>query len=621
MSALKPLINQYLSHLVVTGFVLFSTYSQASDLIQNPHARQTTSLNGDWHYIVDPYENGFYNYRYEPKDEQQNPGAEAYFLDQKPRNKSDRVEFDFATSPSMKIPGDWNTQNDKLYYYEGTIWFRQDFDYSLKQDKRLFVHFGAVNYQAHVYLNGKKLGMHEGGFTPFNFEVTDLIKPTGNYLVVKVDNKRRRDAVPTLNTDWWNYGGITRDVTLLETPANYIQDYRIQLQKDHPDTISGYAQLDGENISNQKVRLSIPQLGINALGTTNNKGQATFSLKAKDIQYWSPEVPYLYDVSLQLADTPATKVTDKIGFRSIGVEGDNILLNGKSVFLRGISLHEENPLRGGRAYSEQDARLMLGWVKELGANFVRLAHYPHNENMLKVADEMGILVWEENPVYWTILFDNPATFDNAANQLRSVINRDKNRASVIVWSMANETPRGDSRLNFLKRISAIAREMDDSRLISAALEKHYVKGKDNVITVDDRFADYVDILSFNEYVGWYDGLPDKAATIEWDIKQHKPVFISEFGGGALQGKHGDKMTMWTEEHQEYLYQESLKMLEKIPQLRGMSPWILVDFRSPRRLLPEIQDDYNRKGIIGSNGKKKKAWQVLHDYYQQKAKQY
>ncbi|HEY4788663.1 MAG TPA: glycoside hydrolase family 2 TIM barrel-domain containing protein, partial [Bacteroidales bacterium] len=296
-------------------------------------------------------------------------------------------------------------------------------------------------------------------------------------------------------------------------------------------------------------------------------------------------------------------------------------LNGKPVFLRGICIHEENPIRGGRAYSKEDAQMLLGWAKELNCNYVRLAHYPHSEYMARLADEMGILVWEENPVYWTILWDNQATFENAKTQLSDLITRDKNRASVIIWSMANETPVSEARTNFLKNLAGVARSLDSTRLISAAMEVHTNPGDPLTKIVEDPFAPYVDIVNFNEYVGWYDGLPEKCDKINWVIKYNKPVMISEFGADALQGLHGDSLSRWTEEYQEDLYKRTLKMLSKIPQFRGVSPWILCDFRSPRRVLPNIQDGWNRKGLVGENGTKKKAFFVLKNFYDQQEQKY
>lgn len=610
----KTYIMKYLLNIAC---LLFLIQIHAQSPVQNVMGRNTQSLNGKWNYIIDMYETGYYDYRYKPHDENPNPWA-GFFLDQVPQNRWDLIEYSFDQSPTLWVPGDWNSQDDKLLYYEGTIWYRKKFDYKKAgENNRVFVHFGAINYEADVYLNGKKLGKHIGGFTPFGYEITQLLKPQGNTLVVKVDNKRHREGVPTLNTDWWNYGGITRDVNLIELPQTYISDYKVQLTKGSSTQISGYIQLDGCT-KQQKVYLSIPQLKVNTEVSTDTSGLAVFSVDVKKIDLWSPENPKLYAVQLA---SQTDKVSDNIGFRTIQVNGTDILLNGKSMFLRGISIHEENPLRGARANTEADARMLLTWAKELNCNYVRLAHYPHSEYMVHLADQMGILVWEENPVYWTILWDNTETFANAKQQLTDLIQRDKNRACVIFWSMANETPVSDARTNFLKLLAEHARSLDNTRLISAALEVHTDQSKPKVKIVEDPFAEYVDIVNFNEYVGWYDGLPEKCDTMEWQIKYNKPVMISEFGGDALQGMHGDALTRWSEEYQEDLYKRTLNMLIKIPQFRGVTPWILCDFRSPRRVLPNIQDGWNRKGLIAQNGTKKKAFFILKSFYEQMEEKY
>ena len=593
---------------------MVNVFSQ-DNLLINTYNRTTTSLNGSWHYIVDPYENGYYNYRYEAFDKQENPWKDAFFMNAKPADKTDRIEYDFSLSDSISVPGDWNTQKEKLFYYEGTVWYEKTFDYRLsKTDNRVFVYFDASNYETHVYLNGVKLGMHIGGFTPFNYEVTDLIKEEGNFLIVKVDNKRKKEAVPTLNTDWWNYGGLTRDVKLVETSANFIQDYFVQLDKDDSNVIKGSVVLNGDDIGAKKVQINIPELSINEETTTDEFGKAVFEIKNKKINYWSVDNPKLYEV---LIKTEGEEMKDQIGFRSIKTKGHFILLNEEPIFLKGISIHEENPIRGGRAYSQKDAQLLLNWAKELGCNYVRLAHYPHNEHMVRLADEMGMLVWEENPVYWTIDWENPATFANAQNQLTELISRDKNRASVIIWSMANETPTSEARNVFLTKLAKKTKEMDPTRLISAALEQHDYQGNPKVRTIDDPFAEVVDILSFNQYIGWYDGLPDKCREISWEMTMDKPVIISEFGAGAKQGFYADKDTRWSEEYQENLYVETLAMLSKIEQLQGISPWILVDFRSPRRVLPVIQDGWNRKGLIAEDGTRKKAFYILQEFYKER----
>lgn len=577
--------------------------------------RNITSLNGAWKYILDQYENGYYNYRYEPMDQQAfNPrSAEAIFYDYHPTDKTDRVEYDFDKSEELQVPGSWNYQDDKLFYYEGTIWYRKKFDYTLSSSNRLFLYFGAINYEAHIYLNGKKLGMHVGGFTPFNFEITSMLKEKDNSLVIKVDNKRKHEGVPTLNTDWFNYGGITRDVLLFEVSSTFVRDYRIQLAKNSLSKVEGYVNLDGAN-RNGKVTVEIPELKINQEFTIDSNGHAPISFSLNNAIMWSPENPKLYEVKIRSGESV---ITDKIGFRSIETKGSDLLLNGKPIFLRGISIHEENGSRGDRAWSIEDAQMILSRAKELNCNFVRLAHYPHNENMIRVAEQLGLLVWSEIPVYWTIDWNNESTYKNAENQLKDMITRDMNRANIIVWSVANETPVSDARTRFLTNLINKTRELDNTRLVSAALEKHTLSNTPPHFAVEDPFAQYVDILSVNQYMGWYDGLPEKCSHSEWTIKFNKPMIISEFGGGAKYGYHADKDTRWSEEFQEELYIQNIKMLEKIPQLRGMTPWILNDFRSPRRLLPGIQDGWNRKGLFSEKGEKKKAFYILQEYYNKK----
>jgi len=582
-------------------------------LLINVPNRNITSLNGQWNYITDPYETGYYNFHSEVYD-QKNPGSPAaYFNNYHPKNKSELVEYDFDRSPVMKIPGDWNTQEEKLFYYEGTVWFKKTFNYDLKKDKRLFLYFGAVNYKAEVYLNGKKLGVHEGGFTPFNFEITAVLKAGANDLVVKVDNKRSKEGVPTLNTDWWNYGGITRDVLLVEEPAVFIRDYSVQLKKADKRVIGGFVKL-GTAAGNEKVSVSIPELKIKKELQTAADGTAVFEVSVPAaIQYWSPGSPKLYEVFIE---TAFQILKDEIGFRTIETRGPDILLNGKPVFLRGICMHEE--IYGRRANGQADAETLLKWAKQLGCNFIRLAHYPHNEYMLRVAEKMGLMVWEEIPVYWTVDFTSRSTFDNAKNQLTELITRDKNRACTIIWSVANETPLSDARNSFLLDLITQAKAMDTTRLISAAL---LTQSKNDTGFIDDKIGEQLDVISFNQYRGWYGGDLKTAPDAKWVTPYNKPLVVSEFGGDAKQGLHGAKEERWNEEYQEYLYRQNLLMIERMPNIRGISPWILMDFRSPRRVLPGIQDGFNRKGLISDQGKKKKAFFILEDFYRKIARQY
>ncbi len=581
--------------------------------IVNAFGRAATTLNGEWQTIVDPFEVGYFNYRMQPD-------PNGFFRNQKQTRSTERVEYDFDRSPVLSVPGDWNSQRADLLLYEGTVWYRRHFDYALSPDRRLFVQFGGANYEARVWLNAVELGVHEGGFTPFAFEITGLVRTGGNDLIVKVDNRRRADAVPTQNFDWWNYGGLTRDVTLVETPRAFVREYALQLDPHDGRRARGWLQLDGPaNAPRTPVTVRIPAARLSQTVAVDASGRAELSLDASRLARWTPERPVLHDVEIIAAgDT----IRDRIGFRTIAVRGSQILLNGQPIFLRGISIHEEAPYSSRRAVSADDARVLLGWVKELGGNFARLAHYPHNEAMLRAADELGVLIWAEIPVYWTIQWNNPATFANARRQLAEMIVRDRNRASVVLWSVANETPRdsasgGGPRLHFLRGLVDDARRLDPTRLITAALEHRYVDS--TTILIDDPLGAYLDVLGNNEYIGWYDGPIDKGDRIVWRSAFDKPLVMSELGGAARQGLHGSADEIWTEEYQAALYEHQVAMLRRIPFLAGMSPWILKDFRSPRRPLPGIQDYFNRKGLVSERGVHKKAFDVLRRFYAQLAR--
>jgi beta-glucuronidase len=604
----SPLFN-WRKFALAMSFLVFCcevVLSQAGN-IQNIYARKHTSLNGRWNYIIDPYEMGYFNYRHVPYD-QSASGAGGFYDDKKQNDKAGLIEYNFDLSPTMNIPGDWNSQSPRLEFYEGTVWLRQKFTADPKPGKRYFLYFGAVNYEAHIYLNGKKLGQHKGGFTPFQFEVTGALKAGENFVVVKADNSRHAEEIPTVNTDWWNYGGITRDVMLAELPGTFIEDYTIQLAKSGPNRIGGYIQVRGTGRS-QALLVSIPGAGVQLKVRTDTSGRAELAIPVKNIRYWTPESPKLYQVIIA-SETDTVK--DNIGFRTIETKGMDILLNGKPVFLRGICLHDENPLIPGRLRGQGDIRMMLQWAKELNCNYVRLAHYPHNEEMIKLADEMGLMVWAEVPVYWTIAWENAATYVNAETQLTDLIKRDKNRASVIIWSVGNETPLSDPRLSFMSKLVSRVRSLDNTRLVAAALEVHR---QENTMIVDDPLGEKLDLVSFNEYAGWYWGSIPEILNNKFEIKYNKPVVISEFGADALGGFHADAGTRWSEEYQEQLYINQLKMLTGIEGLRGLTPWILTDFRSPRRVHPYYQDYWNRKGLISETGKKKKAFYIVKEFYE------
>ncbi len=565
--------------------------------------RQATSLNGEWPSIVDPYFAGLFSFHHEEK-------KNGWFLNYKAKPGDPfPTEYDYAKAPKLKVPGDWNTQRDSLMFYEGPMWYERDFAYAPKEHTHVFLHVGAANYHSWFWVNGKKVCEHEGGFTAFNCEVTSVIHAGDNFVVAAVDNTRHEDNVPTLETDWWNYGGLTREVSLIEVPEAFIDQYDLHLERGEGAAIAGWVHVAGGAVGD-KVEVAISELGAHASATLGEDGRAGLHFDVKGLQRWSPETPKLYKVELRAG---ADSIDELMGFRTVETRGTEILLNGKPIFLRGVSVHAEAPYRTGRAYSDKDAETLLGWAKELGCNFVRLAHYPHDETMLRAADRMGLLVWSENPVYWALEFDNPKVLAKAEQQLDEEIGTSRNHAAIILWSMANETPSTAARTQFIETLASRARAMDATRLITAAL---LVRAQGNTKIVDDPLGKALDVIGVNEYIGWYEGHPENADVTQWQIDYQKPLIVSEFGADAKAGLHGGENERWTEEYQANVFRHQLPMLNKITQLRGMSPWVLMDFRSPNRPLVGIQDEFNRKGLVSDQGQKKRAFFVLQKAYKE-----
>ncbi|WP_213805268.1 glycoside hydrolase family 2 TIM barrel-domain containing protein [Granulicella sp. dw_53] len=575
--------------------------------------RAATSLNGDWHYLVDqPPGRSLYTSEGKVRDN-------GYALNTHPIIDIDKgahnEEYDFASAPTLKVPGDWNTQDPTLFRYEGVLWYQRDFTYQPKAESRTFLHIGAANYRSFVWVNEKRICDHEGGFTPFDCEVTAVLRPGNNFVVIAVDSTRMVDGIPSVGIDWFNYGGLTRDVSLIDVPKAFVDDYDIHLKRGTTDQLTGYIHVEGAP-EGTTVNLSIPEVGATAALETDATGRAPFTLQTKALTLWSPESPKLYKVHIEsgvgsLTDT----LTDEIGFRDIRVEGTKILLNGKPIFLRGANEHAEAPYRTGRVSNQKDVDNIFSFLKELNANFVRLAHYPHDERMERTADRDGIMVWSEIPLWQHISFDKPEVYAKATFMLNEMIRRDRNKASVILWSVSNETPNNPTRTKFLTELANEARRLDPTRPITSALLGPKANG--NEIVQDDPFTDALDVVGQNEYVGWYVMRPEDADKVHWTLPQ-KPILISEFGAEAKQGRHGGKNERWTEEQQVNVFEHQFVMFSKIPQVRGLVPWILADFRSPTRNIPKLQDGFNRKGLISEDGKKKLAFFQFQKIYKDKS---
>jgi beta-glucuronidase len=580
---------------------------QARPLLHVP-LRSRTSLDGEWRYILDPFDAA----------RRGNNPRRTFWNDLRPPPTGPLVEYDWRESPAIALPRDWNSHDPELLWYNGPVYFHRSFTTDAKPGVRRHLAFEAVNYHATIWLNAEKIAEHEGGFTPFAIDVTDRLRPGANAITVCADSRHHREAVPSDYTDWQNYGGITRSVWLVETPETRIDDVFVRLEGGR---VVADVTLAGPARAGQRVALTLGPLELS--GTTDPDGLARLSgRRPAALSLWSPDRPVLHPLTVAAA---GDRLADRIGLRTIATRGREILFNGKPLFLRGISLHEEpiGPV-GTRRMTDADARRLLGEAKALGCNFVRLAHYPHSEVTLRVADELGLIVWSEIPVYWEqIAYGSAHTLALARSMLADMIRRDRNRCSIGLWSVANETPVEDARTRFLRTLIADARALDPSRLITAALNKNVdVGGAADGTTrfsVEDPLGADLDVLAVNQYEAWYSSrTPDQITAVSFSTIYDKPLMFSEFGADARHGTRGPRQHLWTEEYQAWLYAETLKLVERTPGCVGLSPWVLKDFRSPRRWHGKHQQFWNRKGLLSETGQRKLAWHVLHNYYRAKA---
>jgi beta-glucuronidase len=435
--------------------------------------------------------------------------------------------------------------------------------------------------------------------------------------VIAVDSTRLVDGIPSVGIDWFNYGGLTRDVSLVTVPSAFIDDYDVHLKHDatfspaNATTLQGYVHVEGAS-AGAAVTLRIPEAGINTTLKTDAAGRAAFEVKATKLNLWSPETPKLYKIELA---SGSDNLTDDIGFRDIRVSGTKIMLNGKAIFLQGANMHAEAPFRTGRVDTQKDVDNIYAFLKDLNANFVRLCHYPHDERMERTADRNGVMIWSEIPIWQHISYEKPEVYAKATHMLNEMIRRDRNKASVILWSVSNETPNNPTRTDFLTKLANEARRQDDTRPITSAIIGPHAKGFEMVN--DDPLTAALDVVGQNEYVGWYEGKPEDADKMHWTLPQ-KPVLMSEFGAEATPGNHGSKTARWTEEQQVNVFEHQFAMINKIPQVRGLIPWVLMDFRSPTRNIPKLQDGYNRKGLISEDGKKKQAFYTVQKAYKDRS---
>ncbi len=623
-------------YLVVHG-VPVSTHFEASERPRQP-------LDGRWELRIDDDERGLAEgWHREP------PGSAGWEV--------------------VEVPSTINAAAGPRAGWSGISWFRRSFradDFDAAHPRALLT-FEGVLLRSTVWLNGQRLGAHEGGYTPFSFDVANALRHgEENVIVVRSDSRPTFHGLPprlgpVYNAGWAEYAGIYRPVFVERLPERHVfkAAARVSRQRD------GSALL-GLDVLARNERGTAPPLTVQlwsprgtyenypvqAAGSEDNVAYYSVEIPIDGPRWWSPGDPALYDVELTLGGGDghaADRLRFATGLREIRSHGTSLLLNGSPIFLRGISKHEDDPLLGATQTAES-IRRDLALVRDMNANYVRTAHYPHDVRTMLAARDMGLLLSEEIPLYqagngmgawlleerpllelplpWFGLHQlaHPDLLANAQRQLIEMIERDRNNPAIILWSVANETftwQPGSGEVHAW--LADVARAFDPTRLVTMA-----------EVTLNVPFADErrhasrgMDVISINTYDGWYFGEASNAAdTIErlHRVYPDRPLIVSEFGAGAAPGR-SDTDGVWqggnrvfhdrtySEEYQAALIEEFLGVAREREWIAGTSPWVFADFYCPwfgGNPVPYT----NLKGLLGSDRRPKLAWHRTRAIYGQ-----
>ncbi len=543
------------------------------------------------------------------------------------------------------VPGCWNVQRPEWLDYVGAGWYRTRFAVPKSFSSRFNrLVLDGVSFSGYVYLNGKFMGSHSGGFSQWCLDITDSLKYNGeNTLVIRVDTRRHYDTLPPLIQEkrpfgWWPYGGITRGIKIESSPWTTV--CKLAVDTDHKGWIQGagvlYRRKNEGTTANIHVRLT--DLSGNEIGELLNSkiyiagGKIKafgFENKLDGVKPWSPVHPenrYRLEVSMATPDGSECQSLE-IGFRKFEFRGLAAYFNDRPFFIRGVNRHEDDP-KTGQVQSDARIRKDIALLHGMHANFVRTSHNPNDPRWLDACDREGILLVEEIPLYqvgWGVKSVRAAEKSQlhyeAARQLIEMIERDRNHPSIVMWSLGDECFTFFPSIRRLyKRLYNMSKRFDSRRPVSFAI--FIVPFR--ISPTLDISAGIADVTFVNEYYGWYFGEPEQVGALLDAVHRKwpdKPIVVSEFGAGSLKDSSGGKLYPvgygtqrdFAEAYQAHLYEVQLECILKKPFVIGTIPWVFADFRDDKRPNNPIPN-MNLKGLLTYDRKKKKAYSVIAAAY-------
>lgn len=504
---------------------------------------------------------------------------------------------------------------------------------------RYLVRFDSVTHEAKVYVNDEEVGGHVGGYMPFEVDLTDLVSPGEQFrLTVAVNNILTWQTIPPgevvtdetgklrqkYNHDFYNYAGIARSVSLYSVPDVHVSDITITTESDdegNEGTINYSVETSNASNDSQARVTLIDEDGNEVAEASELEG----SLNVSPVNLWQPGAAYLYTLRVELLsdDTVLDTYDLPVGVRSVRIDGNQFLINGKPFYFTGFGKHEDSPVRGkgyDPAYMIHDFQLM----KWMGANSFRTSHYPYAEEVMEYADRHGIVVIDEVAAVGLNLAlsageaegDPPKTFtdetinnqtqETHAQAIRELIHRDKNHASVISWCITNEpASHEEGSREYFEPLVELTRELDPTRPVTFTNVLHAPYDKCLI-------SDLFDFLSLNRYYGWYVNTGNLAAAevamedelLHWEDKYNKPIIMSEYGADTMAGLHALGEVPWSEEYQTNLLRMSHRVFDRIESIVGEHVWNFADFQTANTGVNRA--DGNKKGVFTRDRRPKSA---------------
>jgi beta-galactosidase len=549
----------------------------------------------------------------------------------------------------INLPHSWNatdTLDGVPGYRRSGSWYKKNITLTSAPTGHTVLFFEGANFETQLYVNGQFVGEHIGGYISFEFDITTQLKKGNNQIMVRVSNAYNRNLIPSQKADFFLHGGITRDVWLKQYPDVYIKNLVVNTPKVSAKSASTAINLSFNvpvsiNKYQVKSRLVAPNNIIVEEKTTRVTANKEINISFSDVSephLWSPDTPNLYKIEVELYKNNILqhKSSEKVGYRWFEMRANQgFFVNGKRMLIRGTHRHEEHAGLGAALPNEQHRKDMLQ-IKEMGANFVRLAHYPQDPEIYKAADELGLVLWDELP--WCRGGKGGKEWeDNTERLLRAQIAQNRNHPSIAFWSLGNEIyweedflggGSDDVIMPYLTKLNTLVKELDPSRLTT--IRKYYPS------------AELVDAFSPSIWAGWYGGAYGQYEEALANSMKKYPTFLHmEYGGSSHVGRHTEtpisstgirggqvsvteamnqaivksvaKDSDWNESYMVDLFDWHLRASENTEGFAGNAQWAFKDFGTPLRPLNPIPF-MNQKGLVDASGKPKDAFYVFKSYW-------